>query len=92
MVGKTNRTIERRTAYELRWIDIHKRYSVCAAHDEQGRELGLRRIEANRGADFGQFLRGLGGTSRVAIEACWNWGAVYEVLGGFARSGGSGGG
>ena len=61
-------------------IDIHKRYSVCAAQDEQGRELGVTRIEGNRGPDFGQFLRGLGGTSRVAIEACWNWGAVFEVL------------
>ena len=48
--------------------DIHKRYSVCAAQDEQGRELGVMRIEGRRGPDFGQFLRDFGETSRVAID------------------------
>lgn len=61
-------------------IDVHKRYSVCAAQDEQGRELGVARIEGNIGSGFAQFLDRLGGPARVAIEACWNWGKIYEVL------------
>jgi transposase len=61
-------------------IDVHKRYSVCAAQDEQGRELGVVRIDGNSSSGFAQFLGGLGGESAVAIEACWNWGSVYDVL------------
>jgi RHS repeat-associated protein len=61
-------------------IDIHKRYSVCAAQDEQGRKLGVARIEGNLGSGFAQFLRGLGGPSKVVIEACWGWGKVHDVL------------
>ena len=61
-------------------IDVHKRYSVCAAQDEQGRELGVVRIEGNTRSGFAQFLDRLGGPARVAIEACWNWGKIYEVL------------
>lgn len=61
-------------------IDIHKRYSVCAAQDEQGRKLGVARIEGNLGSGFAQYLRGLGGRSKVVIEACWGWGKVHDVL------------
>src|SRR5437762_12576624 len=63
-------------------IDIHKRYSVCAAQDERGRWLAEARIEGNSGDGFVQYLRSLGGKSRVVIEACWNWGKLYEVLDG----------
>lgn len=61
-------------------IDVHKRYSVCAAQDEQGRELGVVRIEGNSGSGLAQFLDRLGGISSVALEACWNWGKVFDLL------------
>jgi transposase len=61
-------------------IDMHKRYCVCAAQDEQGRELGIARIEGNSSSGFAQFLQSLGGPATVVIEACWNWGKVFEVL------------
>ena len=61
-------------------IDIHKRYSVCAAQDERGRELGIARVEGNLVSGFAQFLGALGGKATVVLEACWNWGRVYEVL------------
>jgi transposase len=61
-------------------IDVHKRYCVCAAQDEQGRELGVVRIEGNTGSGFAHFLGSLGGPATVAIEACWNWGKIFEVL------------
>lgn len=41
-------------------IDVHKRHCVCAAQDEQGRELGLVRIEGNTSSGFAQFLDRLG--------------------------------
>jgi len=61
-------------------IDVHKRYSVCAAQDEQGRELGVVRIEGNSGSGLAQFLHRLGGISSVALEACWNWGKAFDLL------------
>jgi len=61
-------------------IDIHKRYCVCAAQDEQGHELGLARVEGTGGASLASFLGQLGGVSTVAIEACWNWGKVFDAL------------
>src|SRR6266853_1018071 len=61
-------------------IDIHKRYSVCAAQDERGRLLGEARIEGNSADGFVQYLQGLGGKSKVVIEACWNWGKLYDLL------------
>jgi transposase len=61
-------------------IDIHKRYSVCAAQDERGRTLMEARIEGNTADGFVQYLKQLGGKSKVVIEACWNWGLVYDTL------------
>jgi len=61
-------------------IDIHKRYSVCVAQDEQGRRLAVARIEGNSVFGFAQFFKSLGGRSRVVIEACWNWGKIYDLL------------
>lgn len=59
-------------------IDIHKRYSVCASEDEQGRRLRGARIEGNAPAAFAQYLSALGGPCRIALEACWNWGTIYD--------------
>lgn len=66
-------------------IDIHKRYSVCAAQDERGRLLGEARIEGNSADGFVQYLQGLGGKSKVVIEACWNWGRLYDLLEGLPQ-------
>lgn len=61
-------------------IDIHKRYSVCVAQNEQGQKLGTARIEGNTASGFAQFFQGLGGESKVVIEACWNWGKIHDLI------------
>jgi transposase len=61
-------------------IDIHKRYSFCVAQDEQGRKLGSARIEGNQPSGFAQFFEGLEGPSKAVIEACWNWGKLYDLI------------
>jgi len=62
-------------------IDIHKRYSVVVALDERGRELKRCRINGNTAFGFDQFFSGLDGKSKVVVEACWNWGRIYDLLG-----------
>jgi transposase len=61
-------------------IDIHKRYSVCVAQDEQGRRIATARIEGNAVSGFAQFFEGLEGPSKAVIEACWNWGKIHDLL------------
>jgi transposase len=61
-------------------VDIHKRYSVLVAVDERGRELGRSRINGNTAFGFAQFFLGLEGKSKVVLEACWNWGRIYDLL------------
>jgi hypothetical protein len=61
-------------------IDIHKRYSVCVAQNEQGQRLGTARIEGNTASGFAQFFQGLGEESKVVIEACWNWGKIHDLI------------
>ena len=61
-------------------IDIHKRYSVLVALDERGRELKRCRINGNTAFGFDQFFSGLDGKSKVVVEACWNWGRIYDLL------------
>ena len=61
-------------------IDIHKRYSVLVALDERGRELKRCRINGNTAFGFAQFFSGLDGKSKVVVEACWNWGRIYDLL------------
>ena len=62
-------------------IDYHKRYSVCCATDERGQTLQERRIAGNSSAGFAQFFAELGEPSKVVMEACWNWGWLYDLLG-----------
>jgi transposase len=62
-------------------IDYHKRYSVLCATDERGQQVRERRISGNSPAGFAQFFAELGEPSRVVMEACWNWGWLYDVLG-----------
>jgi len=61
-------------------IDLHKRYSVASALNEQGQRTREARIEGNSAAGFAQFFHGLGGPSKVVIEATWNWGRVHDLL------------
>jgi transposase len=62
-------------------IDYHKRYSVCCATDARGQQVRERRINGNSAAGFAQFFSELGEPSKVVMEACWNWGWLYDLLG-----------
>src|ERR1700751_3059847 len=62
-------------------IDYHKRYSVVCATDERGQELKQGRINGNTAAGFAQFFSELGEENKVVMEACWNWGWLYDLLG-----------
>jgi transposase len=61
-------------------IDIHKRYSVLAAQDEEGRRLKEARIEGNSADEYTRFFQSLEGPSRAVLEACWNWGLTHDLL------------
>jgi len=61
-------------------VDIHKRYSFVSATDEQGHRVRETRIEGNAPSAFAQFFAGLDGSSKVVLEACWNWGLLHDVL------------
>jgi transposase len=61
-------------------VDIHKRYSVLVAIDERGRELIRGRVNGNTAFGFAQFFSRLKGPSKVVLEACWNWGRIYDLL------------
>ena len=61
-------------------IDYYKRYSVLCATDERGQELKRRRINGNAAAGFAQFFSELGEENKVVMEACWNWGWLYDLL------------
>jgi len=61
-------------------IDLHKRYSVASALNEQGQRTREARIDGNSAAGFAQFFHGLGGPSKVVIEATWNWGRIHDLL------------
>lgn len=61
-------------------IDYHKRYSVASAVNERGELVREARIEGNTREGFEAFFRSLGGPCRVVVEACWNWGTLYDTL------------
>lgn len=61
-------------------IDYHKRYSFASALNEQGQRIGEARIDGNSPAGFAQFIASLGGPTKVVLEACWNWGWLYDQL------------
>lgn len=61
-------------------IDYHKRYSVLCATDERGRKVREGRIGGNSASGFAQFFSSLEGPSKVVMEACWNWGWLYDLL------------
>ena len=61
-------------------IDLHKRYSVVSALNEQGQRTREARIDGNSAAGFAQFFKSLEDRSKVVIEATWNWGRVHDLL------------
>ena len=61
-------------------IDYHKRYSVASAINEWGERLLEARIESNTPEGFARFFHSLRGEKHVAMEACWNWGRLYDLL------------
>lgn len=61
-------------------IDLHKRYSVISALNEQGQRMREARIEGNSAAGFAQYFKSLGDRSQVVIEATWNWGRIHDLL------------
>ena len=48
--------------------------------DAQGQKLHEARIDGNVPAAFAAYFKKLGTPSEVVIEACWNWGVLYDLL------------
>lgn len=61
-------------------IDYHKRYSVISAVDGTGRRLLEARVNGNTPDGFRAVFRRLPGPAKVAVEACWNWGKLHDIL------------
>ena len=61
-------------------IDYHKRYSVACTLDAQGRRVAERRLERNAPEAFAAYFAALGEPCEAVIEACWNWGALFDLL------------
>ena len=61
-------------------IDFHKKYSVASSVDESGRIVKEGRIEGNTKAGFERYFGSLGFPCKVVIEACWNWGYIFDLL------------
>ncbi|MCC7518432.1 MAG: IS110 family transposase [Verrucomicrobiae bacterium] len=61
-------------------IDFHKKYSVATAVGENGQRCREARIHGNTRDGFAGFFSSLEGPCKVVIEACWNWGYLYDVL------------
>jgi transposase len=60
-------------------IDYHKKYSVVTCLDDEGREIGSRRLD-NRPEKFQEFFHDLGGPCRVVLEASRTWGVMFDLL------------
>jgi transposase len=61
-------------------IDHHKRYSVAHTDPAQGRRLAEARIDHNQPEAFASYFAKLDQPSTVCLEACWNWGTLYDLL------------
>jgi len=62
-------------------IDYHKKNSFVSVINEQGQRVAEAKIKGNEPAAFAEFFAGLGGeATKVVVEACWNWGWLYDVL------------
>lgn len=61
-------------------IDYHKRYSVLCTVDENGAIIREARIEPNDPVALAGYFREVGPDSKAVMEACWNWGWLYDYL------------
>lgn len=61
-------------------IDYHKKYSVASTFDATGTRVREARIDENEPAAFAAYFRSLPESSAVVMEACWNWGWLYDEL------------
>jgi transposase len=62
-------------------IDYHKKYSVASTVDAIGTRVCEARIVDNELAAFAAYFKRLPEPSKVVVEACWNWGWIYDELG-----------
>lgn len=60
-------------------IDLHKRYSVACTMDATGGIIKEARLD-NAPEAFAGYFGGLRDKSQVVLEACWNWGWLYDLL------------
>jgi hypothetical protein len=62
-------------------IDYHRKYSVLRTLDASGTRVKNGRIEHDDPQAFAAYCAALPEISRVVMEACWNWGWLYDLLG-----------
>ena len=60
-------------------IDLHRRRSQIAALDEDGNEVLSRRV-SNDPQEFAALLGGLGGQTKIALEATYGWEWLADLL------------
>ena len=61
-------------------VDFHKRYSVACTMDAAGARVKEARI-VNTPEAIASYFQDLPEVSQVVMEACWNWGWLYDLLG-----------
>jgi transposase len=62
-------------------IDFHKHYSVACTMAQNGQILKESRLDHRNTAAFANYFKALPEDSEVVMEACWNWGWLYDQLG-----------
>jgi len=61
-------------------IDYHRKYSVLRTLDAGGTRVKNSRIDHSDPQAFAAYFGSLPEVSRVVMEACWNWGWLYDLL------------
>lgn len=54
---------------------------MVSTMDATGTRIREVRVDQNEPAAFAAYFQGLPEPSRVVVEACWNWGWLYDKLG-----------
>lgn len=60
-------------------MDVHKSFSYVTATDDGGQILDQRRL-ANTRKELSSYFTGFDSPPQVAMEACWNWQWIAELL------------